>query len=64
MPSSIYKYTIAICLAILLLLVLHLNFGTNVTAVPVAILFYGWLIFITVRWLIQVILKRKKHESR
>jgi hypothetical protein len=51
-------------MAILLLLVLHLNFGTSVTAVPVAVIFYGWLIFISIRWLILIILKTIKHESK
>lgn len=60
MPKTIIKYTMAISLAILLLLVLHLNYGTAVTSVPVAVVFYGWLVFVTVRWLVRSLFKKKR----
>ena len=63
MRAIFLKYTIGITGAILSLLVLHLNFGTDVAALPVSIAFYGWLAYLLLRWCYRNLRSCQKFKS-
>lgn len=59
MQRILLKYTVSITGAILALLVLHLNFGTEAASVPVSVIFYGWLVFLFLRRVTRLIRANK-----
>lgn len=63
MQKTLLKYTLGIAGATLVLLILHLNFGTAVASVPVSVILYGWLLYVAARWGVrQVSLKNRRNK--
>lgn len=67
MQRTLLKYTLSITGAVLALLALHLRYGSDIAAVPVSVVFYGWLAYLLLRWgarLVQSHMKSKTYECQ